>query len=169
MNRQTCLKKIFKLSDQHHHTLDIEQSAIYIADRYGEYSKEMAYISTILAAKLHKRGYYHLQKAAYKLDFNLIDLERLVLIKLNYELYHDGFISYVGFFAKKPLSIDFLIISRYLSWYDVKASYNTIILAIQIMKKSLFKFTKVYRLFLLVSEKYDINLKDLIIQYNNLV
>lgn len=165
MNRQQCLNKIFKISHQHHHDLDIEQTAIYILDEYNEYSKAMAYLSCIMAAKLHKRGYYHLQKASYLLDQDLYKLEKQVVVKLNYQLYNDHFISQVGLLNRK-LSSDFLIISRYLSWYGIKAKFNTILLAIQMMKKQLLKFSKVYSVFILVSKKYDIDIKDLIVEYN---
>lgn len=166
MNRHQCLNKIFKMSDRYHHDLDIEQTAIYIIDQYKDYTKELAYVATILAAKLHKRGYCCLQKAAYLLDKDLFTMEKEIIIKLNYQLYNEHFISQVGLITNKKLSSDFLIISRYLSWHGITANFKTIILAVQIMKKTLLKFSKVYALFIFISKKYDIDIKDLIREYN---
>src|SRR6187431_1225590 len=99
MNRYECLTKIFKFSDKHIYTPSMEQTAIYIADEYARneddnqtYDKQLVYIACILSAKLHKRGYYFLQKAAYDLDYDLFTLEKQVLIKLNYQLYNHHFL-----------------------------------------------------------------------------
>ena len=178
MNRYACLTKIFRISDKHDHTPSVEQTAIYIADMYANneddnqvYTKELAYIACILAAKLHKQGYYYLQKAAYTLDYDLFTLEKQVVIKLNYQLYNHHFLSDVEKMmsmikCNKVLSVDFLLISRYLSWCNVKANFYTILLAIQIIKKTLFKFNRVYKLFKLANQAYDIDLKELVFEYN---
>ena len=178
MNRYACLTKIFRISDKHDHTPSVEQTAIYIADTYANneddnqvYTKELAYIACILAAKLHKQGYYYLQKAAYTLDYDLFALEKQVVIKLNYQLYNHHFLCDVEKVMRmikcnKVLSVDFLLISRYLSWCNVKANFYTIVLAIHIIKKTLFKFNRVYKLFLLVNQFYDIDIKELVIEYN---
>lgn len=169
MDRHDYIRKIFKISEKYNHTPDIEQTAIYIADQYYyENYKILAYVSSILAAKLHKRGFWQLQKAAYLLDCDLFKLEKDIVKKLNYQLYHKHFLCDVGLLTDKPLSVDFTIISRYISWYQIEANFYTIILAVQIMRKKLFKFSKVYTLLKLVSKKYDIDMKDLIFEYNQL-
>lgn len=165
MNRHQCLNKIFKMN----HDLDIECTAIYILDHYTEYNKELVYVASILASKLHKRGNFNLQKAGFKLSKNLYTLEKEIVIKLNYQLYHKDFISQVGSITTRKLGTDFLIISRYLHWCNIKASFDTILLAIQIMKKDILKFSKVYNVFLTASKKYDIDMKDLIKEYNDLI
>ncbi len=172
MDRQLCIKKIFRISDKYKHSLEIEQMAIYIVDHY-EYSKEMAYIASILSAKFHKRGYYHLQKASYILNdpdkkerCNLYRLEKQILTKLNYQLFLPHFIYYVTLLTNKPLSIDFMIISRFLSYHNIKLNFYTTIILIQLIKTKLFKYKKAYQLLLLVSEKYDIDIKELIQEYN---
>ncbi len=169
MDRYDCLRKIFKISEKYNHTSDIEQTAIYIADQYNHYNKNIAYVSSILAAKLHKKGYWQLQKASYLLDVDLFELEKEIVKKLNYQLYNHHFLGDVGKLTNKKLSIDFTIISRYISWYQMDANFYTIVLAVQIMRKKLFKFCKVYRLLKLVSKKYDIDMKDLIFEYNQLI
>lgn len=175
-DRPTCIKKIFDISDRYRHTADVEQMAIYIADQ-NEYSKEIAYLSCILAAKVHKRGYYQLQQRAYQMETSLYDLEKEMIKKVKF--YNINFISCLGkvlndYNVDKTPSHEFTEIARYLSWYQMDVNFYTVILAIQLSRKRdfplmrLMKYHKLYILFKKVSEEYDVTMKELIMAYNKL-
>jgi hypothetical protein len=176
------LNKIWYLCDKYNLSIETESTAINMITKYDNhlnYKDELYYVSLALSAKLHDDYFISLPKVVYKFnDKSLYQLE-VDLANLNYFKRHyflNTLTQYLTLLkCNKIPGCDFVNLIRFLTWYDIKANFHTIILAVKILKKynqykidQIIKYHQLYQLFLKVSKFYNIDVKNIINEYNKL-
>lgn len=162
MNKHDFLKKVWKIADKNNVEIETETIAINMTSNY---TKEFAYACLSVSSKLNQDNFIPSKK---QLELHLINLN---CYKKHYFL--NELLKYMKILnINKKIGPTFVQLIRYLTWYDIKTDFKTIILAIQILKKYnqykvdfFIKYHRLYQLFVSISKMYDVTIESLIIEY----
>lgn len=152
MNRYEFLVYLWKLTDKYNHHISSEFLALSIADRYvncgNNYNKELAYVSTVIAAKINEEGggLSNIKKS--------IIMEKEVVNTLKWYFPMPLFVQQISniMINNKIYSDSFILLLRYLQWCNINTNLPTIVLALKILKTQslpifrLMKYIKIYNL-----------------------
>lgn len=147
MNRYDFLIYLWELTDKHSHHITSEFLALTMADQYvlcgNEYSKDLAYVVTVIAAKINEEGGGLSDVGKLKL------LEQKVCNAVQWNFRIPLFMQQISNITEKIYSDGFILLLRYLQWHDVNANLPTIILALTILRKQLpiFRLMKYIRIY----------------------
>ena len=187
LTRFNYLKFLWSIADQYHHCIDTEFMALSITQRQTclYYCKELAYITTVIAAKLCEDGgglnsIHNIPRKYQQLD--LYQLEKDILMNIHFHVYDNHIVNQINDILidhkiNKKLSDSFVLLLRYLVWCDIKGNLLTIILALHLNKKCyhhvddilyIIKYYKTYNILEYVSLLTDFHVKDLILEYNKI-
>jgi hypothetical protein len=190
LNYYQYLKTLWRIADHSQHCINTEFMALTITSRYLSkthfyYCKELAYVTTVMAAKICEDGggFQSINNIPRKYhQMNLYDLEKDIFVKIQFDVYDNHFVNQIDhlltfFNVKKKLSESFVILLRYLVWcrIDLNTNILTIILALKLNKNkelndmmTVVKYYKPYTVFDYISLMTEFEIKDLILEYNKI-
>jgi len=172
------LKKLWQLTDLHNHCIDTELMAYHLTKQYIKntnccLTKELAYVTTVIAAKINEEGGGFNNLQYIKRD--LIQFEKHVIkhVKLTqYPLIQQMNVILLKNQCYKKLSSSFIYLLRYLLWCKVDTNLPTFILAIQLLKNHKIqhelKFYKVFLIFNDLSYLTNMPIHVFIKEYNKI-
>jgi len=156
MNRYEFLIYLWELTDKYNHHISSEFLALFIADRYinitnNNYTKELAYVVTVISAKINEEG------GGLNNIKKLSKLEKEVCCTLNWQFPMPLLIQQLSNVMEKNNNVkiysdSFILLLRYLQWCNINTNLPTVVLAITILKKQplpifrLMKYIKVYNI-----------------------
>ena len=184
MDKYIYIKKLFKLTDVYNHSIDTEFMAYQLTQHYlnkndnVSYSKDLAYVTTIIAAKINEEG------GGYKsLNYNRYDLYELekevIKATLHFNIFNNIINDINAILVKnhcyKRLSPSFIFLLRYMMWCGVNTNLYTFVFAVQILKKykqsNIINNLKYYKVYLILNDLSYVtgyNVNTLITEYNNI-
>jgi hypothetical protein len=183
------LKKLWQLTDLHNHCIDTELMAYHLTNQYIKntnccLTKELAYVTTVIAAKINEEGggFNNLQYIKNKINnvqyikkSDLIQFEKHVIkhVKLTqYPLIQQINVILLKNQCYKKLSPCFIYLLRYILWCKIDTNLPTFILAIHLLKNHKIqhelKFYKVFLIFNDLSYLTNIPIHVLIKEYNKI-
>lgn len=182
MNRYDFLNLVWNITNTYDHHITTELLAITIADQYvlknvdTFYSKELAYVVSVMAAKVNEEGHglKSMKRVSDILNNKIVyymehDILRTVSIHSNFVTQLSNICIMLNI---TKLSSSFVFLLRYLEWCNVTHySFFTIVFALQLLKNKhpiyhYIKYFKVYNMFVELSELYEIDMYKLITLYN---
>lgn len=178
------IRKIWKLSDKHHHSIVTECLTIHLYtllvnnNIINDYdTSTIAHLLTIISAKENEHhGYHSCQRLVRKLQnsSSVYLMEQRLFKSLSFHLPpHPWIVELSKMHFRKPLGPSFRLIFRYaISCGVTHCSVFTLFAAIQILRTTeswidnMIKFAKLYGKFKKITEMADYELINLIENYN---
>lgn len=128
LNYYKYLKTLWKIADDHNHSVDTEWMALHITNQYMKiknisYSKELAYVTTVIAAKVNEDGggfnSLHYIPSSCQQTINLDEFEKDVVMTIGFDFYTNHFVNQIHhvltrLHCHRPLSENFTMLLRFI-------------------------------------------------------